>query len=139
MDIGATLAAFAPWIATGLVAVGLFGLSYVLNHYLADYKGLAKTAQVDQLLTKAITFGVNTVVGAEQGKTLTINTAYPVLNQALAYVLEHGPSWLEQFAGTPDQLAQKIVARLPLDPEIPMPNFAQVALDVTDKIAPAKK
>lgn len=71
-------------------------------------------AQAEQLLENAIGYGINTVAGAEKGKTLEINVGNAVAAQAAQYAVDHGPAWLISWMGGPDQILEKIIARLPL-------------------------
>lgn len=79
------------------------------------WSAAAKAAALDQLLTKAIDYGINAVAGAEKGKTLSVNVGNAVLATALQYAVTHGPEWLLAWAGGKSLVAQKLVARLPLE------------------------
>jgi len=56
-------------------------------------------------------------VGASKDKSLTVDVGNKVLAQALQYVIDHAPDWLTDWMGGPEQIAQKIVARLNLRPD----------------------
>lgn len=79
---------------------------------------LLKTAQVEQLMTRAIGYGVNAVAGAAQGKELTINVVNPVIAEAAQYAIDHGPGWFLDYIGGEDALKAKIFARLPVDASV---------------------
>ena len=70
--------------------------------------------QAEQLLVNAIGYGINTVVGAEKGKTLEINVGNAVAAQGVQYAIDHGPAWLVEWMGGTENIQQKIIARLPL-------------------------
>ena len=59
-------------------------------------------------------YGINTVVGAEKGKTLEINVGNAVAAQGVQYAIDHGPAWLVDWMGGTENIQQKIIARLPL-------------------------
>lgn len=69
---------------------------------------------MDQLLQRAIDYGVNAVKGATKDGNLNIPVGNAVLAHALQYVIDHAPGWLIKAAGGEDGLRQKIFARLNL-------------------------
>lgn len=48
---------------------------------------------------------------------LVVDVGNAVLARALQYVLDHSPAWLQSWMGGPEQIAQKIIARLNLAPD----------------------
>lgn len=126
VPIGDILGTMATYIALALSIAVTWGLRFLPG----QWASLAKTAQVDQLLHKAIAYGINSVAGAEQGKTLTIPVGNAVLAQALTYALQHGPELTLQFAGSPVDLAEKIWARLNLAADVSKPDFYGIAAKV---------
>lgn len=77
---------------------------------------LIKVWQVDQLLAKAIEYGINTVVGASKDRTLTFDMGNAVLAKAVQYVVDHAPGWLIAWAGGPEMIRQKLIARMDIEP-----------------------
>lgn len=105
------------WIGQGAsILLTLAGavLAFALAKLPASIVAMIKTAQVDQLLLKAIDYGINAVAGAEKGKTLDIDVGNAVLEKALQYVIDHAPAWLIQWMGGDAMVREKLVARLPL-------------------------
>lgn len=110
-----------PWgdwlldCAAAMASVAAAGLVWLCRFLPASVRALVQTAQVEQVLQKAITYGINAVAGAEKGKTLSVDVGNSVVAEALNYAVTHGPSWLQGWVGGPDALAQKIIARLDLE------------------------
>lgn len=116
------------WVAlAGFVAFGLRKLPPQLN-------ALAMTMRVDQLLTRAIAFGINSTPGASPGKTIEINMVNPVLRTMVSYAMRHGPALVMQFIGTPAELAEKIYSRLDLPSDAAKPNFVTLANEVENTL-----
>lgn len=115
--LGDWLASIQPVLTdidTALVGVAVAVLLRFLPAGLKAIVSSFLTPQVEQLLANAIGYGINTVVGAEKGKSLDINVGNAVAAQALQYVIDHGPSWLISWAGGATLIEQKIIARLDL-------------------------
>jgi hypothetical protein len=73
------------------------------------------TLRVDQLLQKAVQYGINATAGAMKDKPLSVDVGSEVLENALQYVVDNGPGWLIKWMGGKDTIRQKIIARLELD------------------------
>jgi hypothetical protein len=95
------------------------------------------TMRVDQLLTRAIAYAMNTVAGAAEGKVLTIDVRNLVVKEAVTYALVHGGSLVKRFAGTPEELAEKIWSRMDLPQEASRPNLLGLSAQAST-IADAK-
>ena len=63
----------------------------------------------EQLLNRALDYGLAAVAGAAKGKTLDIPIANKVLLEAAQYALDHGAPWLLKYIG---DLGPKLVARM---------------------------
>lgn len=87
------------------------------------------TMQVEQLLKNAIAFGINSVREASRDKTLTIDVSNAVLREALGYALLHGGPIIKKFMGKPEDIAEKLWARLPVEVEVIKPNFSALAVE----------
>lgn len=127
-------------LQTVLIALVTAVVAVVLKFVPAGLRGILTsilTPQVEQLLANAIGYGINTVTGAEKGKTLDINVGNAVAAQALQYVIDHGTGWLVSWAGGPDAILQKIIARLNLVAGTSTPAAAPAAAPVTAAAAPA--
>lgn len=103
--------------ALGVVLMGF--VTYAakfLPATLQSYVTAQNTQAVEQLLERAITFGLNKVVGATAGDALTVPVGSQVLAEAAQYAIDHGPDKLIAWAGGEDGLREKILARLKLAP-----------------------
>lgn len=109
-----------PW---GQYAVDLLGfISAILLpfigvklHALLDAKiGKEQTDRVEQLLEKAIAYGINATSGAVADKALTKDIGNAVLAQAANYAIANAPKLVE-WAGGAEAIEKKILARLNLE------------------------
>lgn len=110
---GAVVSQWANAAGTLLFAVAL----YLLRLLPGQISGILLSMRADQVVQKAIDYAINMVKDATKGKALTADVHNEVLAQALQYVLDHAPGWLQSWMGGPDAIAQKIVARLNLAPD----------------------
>ncbi|MHC2251055.1 hypothetical protein ACVILK_000747 [Bradyrhizobium embrapense] len=125
---GATVSQWATAIGTMIFAF----VTWLLRKLPAQVYAILVSVRADQLLQKGIDYGINMVQGATKDKALTADVHNQVVAAALQYVLDHGSDWLAQFIGTPEQIAQKIIARLNLAPEaVPDVNAAVTSVPKT--------
>ena len=94
--------------AAPLVAIILGIAARVLPAAIVDYLAMLR---IEQLLTRAVGYGITAVKGAAEGQTLTVNVGNEVLAQALNYAIKHAPD-VVTWAGGADALREKILARL---------------------------
>ncbi len=120
---GDLIAGNADWIASGLVAIVL----WMIRRLPGEIQAVIRTARVEQLLERAITYGVNSVVGAAAGRSLSVSVSQPVLASALQYALDRMPSALLKWVGGPPRLAEMIWARLDVATEAGRPDLDQLA------------
>lgn len=92
-------------------------IMWALRFLPASIAGIIRTAQVEQVLQKAIDYGVNAVAGAAKGKTLDVNLGNQVLAEAIEYALRNGPGWVEGWLGGREGVRERIIARLNVAPE----------------------
>lgn len=71
--------------------------------------------RAEQLLVRAVDYGINATAGATKGLTLDVNVGSAVVANALDYALEHGPGKIIAWMGGANLIKQKIIARIPLD------------------------
>lgn len=105
---GAWVADAVPWLAAGVGGVGAWLLRFVPAHL----RWMFQVAQVDQLIDKAIQYGVNKIPGVHRDSVLTIEVSNKVVEYAVEYALAHAPKIVAQFVGPLSILKQKILARL---------------------------
>lgn len=101
------------WLVPALLGV----MTWVTGKYVPlPLRGMANrilTAQAEQILQKAIDFGVRATQGAEgDGAELTVPVANEVLRKAANYVLANGWPKLIDFMDGPDGILQKLFARM---------------------------
>lgn len=120
---GAWLAAAAPDLTAALVAVAL----WLLRQLPSEISAHLRTQRVEQVLSRAIGYGLNSVAGAAHDRVLTVDVGSAVLSAALGYVVAHAPAWLVEWMGGEDDVAEKIWARLRIADDVGM--SADEALD----------
>lgn len=114
------LADFLSQIALPVMTVIVGWAARMLPKAVADYLAMLR---VEQLLTRAVGYGIGAVKGAADGRVYNIDVGNKVVAAALSYAIEHAPS-VVAWAGGPDRLKEKIISRLEL------PANASVAADV---------
>ncbi|TGN89431.1 hypothetical protein EOW77_0003650 [Bradyrhizobium yuanmingense] len=121
--LGATV---SQW-ADAFEAIAVAAVAFLLRKIPGQFGGILMTMHVDQVLNKAIDYAINMVKGATKDKELSLDVGNEVLAKALQYVLDHAPTWLQSWMGGPEQIAQKIIARLNLAPDA-VPTAGAVGL-----------
>ena len=71
--------------------------------------------QVEQLLARAVEYGINAVSGAVKGQHLDVDIGSAVVAQAAQYAIDHGPEKLIAWLGGPDRIKEMVLARIPLE------------------------
>jgi hypothetical protein len=109
----------APLISTVILpAVGTLVLGVVAwaaKRFIGIQLDDKATATVNDVLQKGLAFAT-----AKVGTLpLKIDVGSPIIATAANYALEHGPDALKRLGVSPDQLAQKLVARY-MDPTVPV-------------------
>lgn len=106
------------WISAAGGAIGpliVIVVGYLIRHLPVQFAAVLTTMRVDQLLEKAIGYGLNATAGAMKGKPLTVDVGSEVLENALQYVVDNGPKMLIKWMGGEVGIREKIIARLDLD------------------------
>lgn len=126
---------WGSWLSSGagalievLVAALVAAVTWLASKVSTPIATLLKTLLTEQLLQRAVTYGINAVAGAAHDKELSIKVSNDVVRTALQYAISHGPAWLISWLGTPDHIAEMIIARLKLEPG------AAVSLTGTDVV-----
>ena len=125
---GTWLSSAAGALIEVMVAALVAVVTWLASKVSTPIASLLKTLLTEQLLSRAVTYGINAVAGAAHDKALSINVSNQVVRTAAQYALDHGPSWLIEWLGTPEEIAEMIIARLKLEPE------ASVSLTGTDVV-----
>lgn len=100
-------------IVAGLLAV----VAFVLRKLPAGVADAFRTLRVEQLLARAVDYGINATRGAAKGKSLSVDVGSEVLAKAISYAVDRAPALLIEWLGGVESLKQMILARLNLDPE----------------------
>lgn len=127
LPIGDWLTAIAAWIGPVILAV----IAWIFRKIPKAWAATLLAAHADQLLDKAIMYGINAVAGAEKGKTLSVSVGNAVLAEALSYALSKAPGWFISWLGGATSIQQMIIARLQLEPAatvVPSPTDAGMTI-----------
>lgn len=111
---GDWLSSLAPGILDIALAALATAFAWAGRRLPSSVVSLLSTLQVEQLLARSVTYAINATAGAEHDKVLSVKVGNQVLAEAITYAEVHGPAWLLQFIGSPEQLATKLIARLKL-------------------------
>lgn len=103
--------------ASMLVTLAASVLALALARLPAAMLSVIKTWQVDQLLERAIGYGINVVAGAAKGQALTVPVANKVIEAAVEYAVTNGSAALIKWMGGKSVIEEKVIARLQLVPE----------------------
>jgi protein-S-isoprenylcysteine O-methyltransferase Ste14 len=109
------------WVqGIGTILIPLLGAAslWLIRKLPAQIAGILMSARADQILEKAVTYAINSVAGAAKDKQLTFTTGSQVVNEAVQYVVDHGPGWLINWLGGPEMIREKIIARIDVAPEV---------------------
>jgi hypothetical protein len=115
-DGGAVTVPWGDWAAEVLIVTAGLLIGWVgraVPAAVRQWAGKLLGDRVDQLLERAIQYGINAVAGAVRGKTLSLDTGLDVANQALNYAVRQAPKLVDEIGV--GALRDKILARLDLD------------------------
>jgi hypothetical protein len=103
-----------PMVLAGFVA-------WVLRKLPEEVAGIFRAWRVDQLLDKALQYGINATRGAVKDRALTVQVGNEVLERAFEYALRHAPMLVSKI-GASEYLREKIIARLNLEADAAVPT-----------------
>jgi hypothetical protein len=117
------------------LAVPLFALiTGIITWMIRKLPGAAKawidTLRVEQLLERAVAYGINSVAGATKDKVLDVNVRLPVAAYILQYALDRIPSALLSWVGGPTSLAEMIWSRLDISESGGRPDLESLAREI---------
>ncbi|WP_267422623.1 hypothetical protein [Methylobacterium sp. GC_Met_2] len=92
---------------------------------------MIKGLLTQQLVERAIAFGLNTVQGAAVGMKLSVDVRSTVLANALNYAVAHAPEWFVKWVGGPAAIRDHIIALLPQDHVSSLASATPTALGAT--------
>jgi hypothetical protein len=98
-----------------LIAVALLAALTALAARLpGPIAAIILSARAEQLLERAVGYGVNAVAGAAKGRALTVDVGSEVLAEAARYAIAQAPGLVARLGGA-EALRRMIFARLNLD------------------------
>lgn len=121
--------------ASAIGTLAFAAVAWLLRLLPGQIYAVLVAARADQLLQKAIDYGINMVQGAAKDRSLTVDVHNEVLAKALQFVIDNAPGWLQTWMGGPEKIAEKIVARLNIAPDDKPPD---VNAAVSSAVLPAK-
>ena len=104
-----TVVPYGDWLVDtlkGLTSVFVAVISWLVANYAPD---VLKSFLTNDVITKAVDYGVAAVAGAEHGKTVDVTTANKVIASAANFAVANKPK-ISKWMG--DQLKPLIAARL---------------------------
>jgi hypothetical protein len=117
LPVGEWIAAAAS-LAAPVIAIAY---AYLLRQLPEQLVGILRTLRVEQILDKAIAYGINAVAGAAQGKNLDVKLGSEVLAEAVQYTIDRAPGWVIQWTGGREGIEKMIAARLPMEAAAVLP------------------
>ena len=112
---GSWLTSAAAGIQEIVLSVIMAVIAFACRRLPAAVGAVIKGLLTQQLVERAIAFGVSTVAGATAGKTLSVPVGNAVLANALNYVVSHAPGWFLTWAGGEQAIRDHIIALLPME------------------------
>lgn len=109
----------------GPLAIAAVGL--VMNYAPGPLRVFLRMTQVDQLLGRAITAGINKTAGAIQGKTLAARVGNEVIERALDYAAFHAPNLFKKLPVS--EWRDKIIGRLNMGENVTVDPAIQGFID----------
>jgi hypothetical protein len=110
---GAWLSDLSSTLATILMAVVI----WLFRRLPGSVVAILQTLRAEQLIQKAIDYGLNATAGAAKDNVLTVEVGNEVIAKAATYAIDNGAPYIIKWLGGTDGITKKIVARLELEPE----------------------
>lgn len=111
-----------------VAGIGLV-VAFVLRSLPKGIADIIRTVRVEQLLGRAVDYGINAVRGAVRDKALTVDVGSKVVAEAAQYAIDQAPGRLIEWAGGPEAIKKMVLARISLTSEAE-------AADVLDQAPP---
>jgi hypothetical protein len=124
---GAWLSELSSILATLLGAIVL----WLFRRLPGSVTAILQTMRAEQLIQRAIDYGLNATAGAAKDKVLTVQVGNEVVAKAVAYAIDNGAPYVIRWLGGTDGLVQKIVARLDLEPDAEIDASSSSKLPLT--------
>lgn len=130
-ETGAVTVPYGDWVASllaysrdAIIALVVAGLGYASRNLPGAVGSMIETFRVEQLLKRAVDYGIAAAAGAAKGQTISIPVANEVIRQAMQYASDNAPTLAARLGGT---LQPKVIARLSGHPDIVLPASASSA------------
>lgn len=129
VPVGAWADAVLAFAGDHLAALVLAVVAALCRKLPAEAVTFLRMMRAEQLLERAIGAGINQVRGATAGRVLTLDLGSAVTAKAVQYAIDHGPGSLVDWMGGREGIAEKIWARLDLEPvaDASAPDFVRIA------------
>lgn len=115
VDYGDWLDKLLAWVQTAAGVIVATLVAWAFRALPQSVVSILRTLQIEQVLKRAADYGINITRGAVQGKSLTVDVGNKVVAEALQYAIDNAPRWLIAWAGGPDAIRDKLIARIPMD------------------------
>jgi hypothetical protein len=112
--LGPVLMDAAGLLATVIMAVVLRFLPASLRAWLTAQR----TAQLEQLLERALGYAAQKTAVAVQGRTFEVDVHTELLAKGAQYAINNGPKKLIEWAGGEKAIIDKLTARIPTSPSV---------------------
>lgn len=110
VPVGEWVGLLANLTAVALAGFGIFALRMLP----APIYRLLMMLRAEQLIARAVDYGVQSVAGSARGRTLTVDIGNQVIASAAAYAVDAADD-LVQWLGGADEVKRKILARLDVE------------------------
>lgn len=103
---------------SSLASALIFGaIVWLMRKLPGQVVSFLRTVRAEQLIQRAIEYGINTTAGAVKDETLRISIGNEVIAKAVNYAVEKGSGGLVEWLGGPNGIGKMIIARLDVVPE----------------------
>lgn len=100
--------------AASLVAAALMAVfGWLLRALPKQAVDIIRTLRVEQILARAVDYGINATRGAVRGKELTVDVGNEVIAKAMQRVIDSAPGWVIEWLGGIEAIRKMIISRLP--------------------------
>ena len=106
-----SLPAIAEILGTLITIIVAWALRFLPSAF-KQYITATMVAQAEQVLQRAIDYGIAAIAGATKDRQLTVDVSNSVIASALQYVISHAPDYLITWMGGEAKIVSMIIARL---------------------------
>lgn len=137
-DTAVVTVPYGTWLTSGaagiqeiVVSIVMAVIAFACRKLPAVIGTVLKGILTQQLVERAISFGMNTVTGAVANKTLDVSVGNTVLANALNYAVTHAPEWFIKWVGGASAIRDHIIALLPMEADASLQASTPTALGAT--------